>query len=177
MLGVSGFLGSSGLFGISTFGVSGLFGFSGLLGSSGFSGLLGSSGLGISTFGFSGLFGVSGLFGSSGLFGVSGLLGVSGFSLVFLIVRTPPSLVTFTVNTSLVALYPLGAVTSVTLYSPSSNLSDNAIPLSFDVSSKLLSPFVTLNLAPARPFPVSESTFLILSLPLISVLNPPPAAL
>ena len=92
-------------------------------------------------------------------------------------VRTPPLLVTLTENSSLVALYPFGAVISVTLYSPSSSLSDSAIPSSLDVSSKLLSPLVTLNLAPARPFPVSESTFLILSLPLTSVLTPPPAAL
>ena len=92
-------------------------------------------------------------------------------------VRTPPLLVTLTGNSSLVALYPFGAVISVTLYSPSSSLSDSAIPSSLDVSSKLLSPLVTLNLAPARPFPVSESTFLILSLPLTSVLTPPPAAL
>ena len=164
-------------FGSSTFGVSGFlgsstFGVSGFLGSStfGVSGFLGSS-----TFGVSGFLGSSTL-GSSGFFG-SSIFGVSTFSLVFLMVRTPPLLVTLTENSSLVALYPFGAVISVTLYSPSSSLSDSAIPSSLDVSSKLLSPLVTLNLAPARPFPVSESTFLILSLPLTSVLTPPPAAL
>ena len=124
------FLGSS-TFGVSVF-----------LGSSGF--------LGCSTFGTSGFLG-SGLLGSSGLFGVSGcsgFLGSSFFSLVFLIVSTPPLLVTLTVYTSSVDLYPSGAVISVTSYSPSSRLSDSAIPLSLDVSSKLLSPLVILNLAP-----------------------------
>jgi len=99
----------------------------------------------------------------SSTFGTSGFLGSS--TLVFLTVRTPPFVVTLTVNTSSVALYPFGATISVTLYSPSSNLSDRATPLSFDVSSKLLPSFSILNLAPARPFPVLESTFLILSLP------------
>lgn len=158
--GVSVFLGSSGFSGCSTFGTSGFLG----------SGLLGSSGL----FGVSGC---SGLLGSAGLLGSSGFLGSSFFSLVFLIVSTPPLLVTSTVYTSSVDLYPSGAVISVTLYSPSSRLSDSAIPLSLDVSSKLLSPLVILNLAPASPLPVSESTFLILNLPLISVFKPPPADL
>ena len=161
---VSVFLGSSGFLGCSTFGTSGFLG-SGLLDSSGLFGVSGSAGL-LGSTGF-----------GSGLLGSSGFLGSSFFSLVFLIVSTPPLLVTLTVYTSSVALYPSGAVISVTSYSPSSRLSDNAIPLSLDVSSKLLSPLVILNFAPASPFPVSESTFLILNLPLISVFKPPPADL